>query len=71
MYAHISIKGQIVIPAVLRRKYGLKPGMTVRIMDSGDGILLKPVSEQSIQKLEGILQGKGGLKVLLEERARD
>ena len=31
----------------------------------------KPVTEQYLKKLQGTLKGKGALKVLREERARD
>jgi AbrB family looped-hinge helix DNA binding protein len=31
----ISEKGWVVIPAELRRKYALKPGSTVQIVDYG------------------------------------
>ena len=71
METQISIKGQIVIPAKLRHKYGLEPGASIRIIDTDEGILLKPVTEQTVLKLEGILKGKGGLDVLLAERALD
>jgi|WetSurSiteA1Bulk_404760.scaffolds.fasta_scaffold465684_1 AbrB family looped-hinge helix DNA binding protein len=71
MDTHLSVKGQVVIPAELRRKYRLEPGTLLRVEDTGDGILLKPVTEQSVLNLEGILKGKGGLKALREDRARD
>jgi AbrB family looped-hinge helix DNA binding protein len=69
MDTSISVKGQVVIPAEIRRKYGLQPGTVLHIVDHGDGILLKPVTEQSVRDLEGILKGKGGIKALLEDRS--
>jgi AbrB family looped-hinge helix DNA binding protein len=71
METYATIKGQIVIPASLRRKYGIKDGTKIIITDIGDAIVLKPVTEQYLKNLQGSLKGKGGLKVLLEERARD
>lgn len=71
MDMRVSIKGQVVIPVELRRKYGLEPGTVLHIVDTGEGILLKPVTEQLVLKLEGVLKGKGGLQILLEERAKD
>ena len=62
MDTHLSVKGQVVIPAELRRKYRLGPGTLLRVEDTGEGILLKPVTEQSVYDLEGILKGAGGLK---------
>lgn len=71
METYATVKGQIVIPAALRRKYGIKDGTKIIITDIGDAIVLKPVTEQYLRNLQGSLKGKGGLKVLLEERARD
>lgn len=71
MDTHLSVKGQVVIPAELRRKYRLGPGTLLRVEDTGEGILLKPVTEQSVYDLEGILKGAGGLKILRDERAQD
>lgn len=70
MKVSVSAKGQIVIPAALRRKYGIEDGTKMIVIDSGNGIVLKPVTERTLKKLQGSLKGKGGLKVLLEERGR-
>ena len=71
METYATVKGQIVIPASLRRKYGIKDGTKIIITDIGDAIVLKPVTEQYLRNLQGSLKGKGGLKMLLEERAKD
>ena len=71
MEAYATVKGQIVIPATLRRKYGIKNGTKIIVTDIGDAIVLKPVTEQYLKNLQGSLRGKGGLKVLLNERHKD
>ena len=71
METYSTIKGQIVIPASLRRKYGIKNGTKIIITDNGDSIILKPVTEQYLKNLQGSLKGKGGIKVLVDERRRD
>lgn len=71
METYVTVKGQIVIPAKLRRKYGIKNGTKIIVTDVGDAIILKPVTEQYLKNLQGSLKGKGGLKVLLEERRKD
>ena len=71
MEIYATIKGQIVIPAALRRKYGIKNGTKIIVTDIGDAILLKPVTEQYLRNLQGSLKGRGGLKVLVEERRKD
>ncbi len=71
METYATIKGQIVIPASLRRKYGIKNGTKIIILDNGELIVLKPITDQYLQKLQGSLKGKGGMQVLLEERRKD
>jgi AbrB family looped-hinge helix DNA binding protein len=71
METYATVKGQIVIPATLRRKYGIKNGTKIIVTDIGDAIVLKPVTEQYLKNLQGSLKGKGGLKVLTEERRKD
>jgi len=71
METYATIKGQIVIPAALRRKYGIKNGTKIIVIDNGESITLKPVTEQYLKNLQGSLKGKGALKVLVEERQKD
>ena len=71
METYATVKGQIVIPASLRRKYGIKNGTKIIVTDIGDAIVLKPVTEQYLKNLQGSLKGRGGLKVLVEERRKD
>ncbi len=69
MESHITVKGQIVIPASLRRKYGIKPGTKIKIHDDGERIILKPVTDESYRRLRGSLPGKGALQTLMADRA--
>jgi AbrB family looped-hinge helix DNA binding protein len=71
MDTYATVKGQIVIPATLRRKYGIKNGTKIIVTDIGDAIVLKPVTEQYLRNLQGSLKGKGGLKTLVDERNKD
>lgn len=71
METYATVKGQIVIPATLRRKYGIKNGTKIIVTDVGDAIVLKPVTEQYLRNLQGSLKGKGGLQVLMDERRKD
>jgi AbrB family looped-hinge helix DNA binding protein len=71
METYATVKGQIVIPAELRRKYRIKAGTKINVIDTGEAILLKPVTEESLKRLQGKLKGKGVLKSLLEERQKD
>jgi AbrB family looped-hinge helix DNA binding protein len=71
MNTRATAKGQIVIPATLRQKYGIKAGTRIVITDNGDSIILKPITEEYLKKLQGSLKGKGALKVLTDERHKD
>ena len=70
MKTHVSAKGQIVIPAALRRKYGIKNGTKIIVIDVGNAIVLKPITQQSLKNLQGSLKGKMGLKALMDERRK-
>ena len=71
METYATVKGQIVIPVQLRRKYGIKAGTRITVIDTGEGIILKPINDESLKQLQGRLKGKGVLKTLLEERRKD
>ncbi len=66
-------KGQVVIPAKIRRRLGLKGGTQVSIYERDGEIRVVPVTPEAIEKNFGILKGGKGiaLKALLEERKRD
>ena len=69
----VTRKGQVTIPASKRKKYGIKEGMRVLVKDSGDGILVKPITP--IEDLAGVDAGKLTFqemrKALDDMRSRD
>jgi AbrB family looped-hinge helix DNA binding protein len=70
--ASITPKGQLVIPAPLRRKYGITPKTRIVIYEDGERIVLKPVTHEAIERLRGSLAGGLNLtQALLDERAKD
>jgi AbrB family looped-hinge helix DNA binding protein len=71
MKTYATVKGQIVIPAELRRKHGIKAGTKITFIDTDDAIIIKPVTEETIKRMRGSLKGTGVLKTLLEERRKD
>lgn len=62
----ISEKGQIVIPATLRKKWNLEGKDTVILTEDAQGIHIRPLVRLS--DLSGIDEGKGLLKKLQEMR---
>jgi len=54
--AVISSKGQIVIPANLRRRYRLQEGTTVVFQEERGRLVLEPNTYQAIYALQGSLR---------------
>ena len=68
----VTTKGQLVIPARLRRRFGIKKGTMVTFMEDGGRIILQPVTREFIRGLRGSLKvGPSALAALLEERQRE
>lgn len=68
----VTIKGQIVIPAKIRKKMGIKRGTKICFIDRGDEIILKPLTREYFENMAGVLKTGGKLsKALLEERIKD
>ena len=71
--AKVSAKGWVVIPAPLRKKYGIKPGTTVEIKDADGKIVLLPDVWNPVEEVYGMLADSGPslTEELLAERAKD
>ncbi len=68
----VTSKGQMVIPARLRRRFGIKKGTTVAFTEDNGRIIIQPVTREFIRGLRGSLKGEpSALAGLLEERKRD
>jgi len=66
----VSSKGWVVIPAELRRKYGLKPGVQLRAVDYGGVLALLPALDDPVEQAAGMLRGEPSLtQSLLKEHA--
>lgn len=71
MRTTITQRGQTVIPAELRRRYGLEEGDQVEWLDTGTGFKVIPVPADPIRSLRGTGRGEGLLDRLLAERRHD
>lgn len=72
MITIVTTKGQIVIPAKIRRRLNIKRGTKLYIEERDDELVIKAVTPGYFEKMAGILQTKGKLsKALLAERAKD
>ena len=67
----VSQKGSIVIPKALRQKYGLQPGVRVKIVDYGGGMSLFPLPDDPVRALRGLcVDGPSLTADLLADRQR-
>ncbi len=68
----VTTKGQLVIPARLRRRFGIKKGTMVAFTEDNGRIIVQPVNREFIRGLRGSLKGEpSALAGLLEERQRE
>lgn len=70
--AVVTTKGQIVIPAGLRRKYGIRKGTVINLFDRNGEIVIKPVTDEYIRSMAGMTGTKGRLlQALKKEKAKE
>ncbi len=64
-------KGQIVIPAELRKQLGIKDGtyLQIDVNDATRQIILTPITREYVRSLRGKYKGKGLMKALMAEKA--
>jgi AbrB family looped-hinge helix DNA binding protein len=66
------VKGQILIPASLRRKYQIEKGTPLCVYDKKNRIILEPVIRDPVEEGRGILKTKGRiLRALVRDRKRE
>ncbi len=68
----VSSKGWVVIPAPVRKKIGLRPGMKVAVTEEEGRIVITPQYKDSVDRLYGVLaEGESLTEALLAERRQD
>jgi len=58
-YVKISAKGQITLPADIRKHLKTEPGMYLSVVEDGEGVYLEPVKE-AVSNLRGAVAVDGG-----------
>lgn len=70
--AYVTTKGQLVVPAKLRRKYGIKAGTKVFFEERDGEIVFRPVTPDYIRRVCGMLESSTSIgEDLLTARSRD
>lgn len=67
-----SGKGQVVIPAAIRRRAGIRAGDKVSVQEQDGIIVVVPVMKKPGESLRGILKGRPSLiEALLKSREKE
>ena len=69
--ATISSKGQMVIPARLRKELGLKADAQVRVTKKGNELIITPRNFDAVLALCGKFAGTGMEKDLIEDKRKE
>lgn len=68
----VTRTGHLPIPAPLRRRLGVEPGTTVVIVETDDGIEVRPLDGRYFERFAGVLSGEGNAtQALLDDRQRE
>jgi AbrB family looped-hinge helix DNA binding protein len=69
--AYVTSKGQVVVPARLRRKFGIKEGTRLNFLEEDSRIVVQPVTREFIRSFRGILKAKPGESSALDQLYAD
>jgi len=62
LYVRVQEKGQVTIPTKLRKKLNIKKGDTVMVVETKDGLLIKPaevVLSEALDEMGKVLKADG------------
>ena len=67
-----TIKGQIVIPADIRKKFKIKKGTRVNVYEKENTIIVEPLLDDPVKEGRGMLKTRGRvLKALMKDRKKE
>ena len=69
--AYVTSKGQLVVPARVRRRFGIKPGTRINFVEDGDRIIFQPVTRAYIHSFRGRFKKKPGEKSVVQEHLKE
>ena len=68
----VTVKGQVVVPVNIRRKFGIKKGTKIAFIEQNGRLLIQPLDKNYFESLAGILGTEGKmLKSLMEDKKRE
>ena len=68
----VTVKGQIVVPVKIRRRFGIKKGTKVAFIEQNGKLMIQPLDKSYFESLAGILGTNGKMmKSLMDDKKRE
>lgn len=68
----VTIKGQIVVPVKIRRRFGIKKGTKIAFIEQNGKLMIQPLDKGYFESMAGILGMEGKmLKSLMEDKKKE
>jgi len=68
----VTVKGQIVVPAKIRKKFGIKKGTKIAFIEQNNKLIIQPLDKSYFESLAGMLGSEGDmLKSLMEDKKQE
>jgi len=68
----VTVKGQIVVPAKIRKKFGIKKGTKIAFIEQNNKLIIQPLDKSYFESLAGMLGTEGDmLKSLMEDKKQE
>ena len=58
----VRAKGELALPKEFCRRKKIKPGMTLRVTEVGEGLYVTPIPEPTEEELKEVIAAAGSLK---------
>ncbi len=63
----VTVKGQVVIPATIRKKLGIKEGSKIAFIEKDDKLYIQPLDKNYFESMAGAVETKGKMLRSLRE----
>lgn len=68
----VTVKGQVVVPAKIRKKFGIKKGTKIAFIEQNGKLIIQPLDKNYFERLAGVLGTNGDmLKSLMDGKNRE
>jgi AbrB family looped-hinge helix DNA binding protein len=68
----VTTKGQIVVPAKIRRKFGIKKGTKIAFIEQNGKLIIQALDKSYFENLAGVLGTEGKmLRSLMDDKEKE